>query len=539
MTTERRQVGAPLSFTEKFRFPIWKIDRVEIISLYAVRKNSRNNIMDCIEVFRQAEKEIAESGKLSLTARRKIWQTMGEIEPRDRDSLKPRSSLTEPLKKRAYLALACAKKVMPMWCSVDPDDKSPQNLIKKSLAYLDGKITVKELQVERKQSTIDDFMNAVDSRGSVGSAAVAAWDAMVVTLEDESYLEPWDSDLTDEDIDAYERDAAKEACVAWSNAYTDGDNGKYVIREMRFWAWYLEEAAKIAGLENYRFPPRYIKAFKEKQNPPKPVPEEVTLESFCEFLGVGEYVYNIKGESEISYYNKKTDNYDKTEYFDIYQITARLPQEYGICPVCKKPIDNIKCFFADRGLDWDEFAVPKKYPQIDITRLCLQFRCPDHPKEWIYNIPNGYRNYKDGVKRYIKGEGRLEKLLEELERRTVTKYCKVWADEIIINGKNCRSVEEIENKKEELGLVDTGWIDKANGIYRLDLRQFLSNFFVFRFPFSKFVQYTKNMNDDTGYRAVLKEDEGIVEFEVRDFRFKCFMENGQPIYMQIEQRKKL
>ena len=538
MTTERRRGGALSSFTEKFRFPIWKIDRVEIISLYAVRKNSRNNIMDCIEVFRQAEKEIAESGKLSLTARRKIWQTMGEIEPRDRDSLKPRS-LTEPLKKRAYLALVCAKKVMPMWCSVDPDDKSPQNLIKKSLAYLDGKITIKELQVERKQSTIDDFMNAVDEYGESASAAVAAWDAMVVTLEDESYLEPWDSDLTDEDIDAYERDAAKEACVAWSNAYTDGDNGKYVIREMRFWAWYLEEAAKIAGLENYRFPPRYIKAFKEKQNPPKPVPEEVTLESFCEFLGVGEYVYNIKGESEISYYNKKTDNYDKTEYFDIYQITARLPQEYGICPVCKKPIDNIKCFFADRGLDWDEFAVPKKYPQIDITRLCLQFRCPDHPKEWIYNIPNGYRNYKDGVKRYIKGEGRLEKLLEELERRTVTKYCKVWADEIIINGKNCRSVEEIENKKEELGLVDTGWIDKANGIYRLDLRQFLSNFFVFRFPFSKFVQYTKNNNDDTGYRAVLKEDEGIVEFEVRDFRFKCFMENGQPIYMQIEQRKKL
>ena len=538
MTTERRRGGALSSFTEKFRFPIWKIDRVEIISLYAVRKNSRNNIMDCIEVFRQAEKEIAESGKLSLTARRKIWQTMGEIEPRDRDSLKPRS-LTEPLKKRAYLALVCAKKVMPMWCSVDPDDKSPQNLIKKSLAYLDGKITIKELQVERKQSTIDDFMNAVDEYGESASAAVAAWDAMVVTLEDESYLEPWDSDLTDEDIDAYERDAAKEACVAWSNAYTDGDNGKYVIREMRFWAWYLEEAAKIAGLENYRFPPRYIKAFKEKQNPPKPVPEEVTLESFCEFLGVGEYVYNIKGESEISYYNKKTDNYDKTEYFDIYQITARLPQEYGICPVCKKPIDNIKCFFADRGLDWDEFAVPKKYPQIDITRLCLQFRCPDHPKEWIYNIPNGYRNYKDGVKRYIKGEDRLEKLLEELERRTVTKYCKVWADEIIINGKDCSTVEEIENKKEELGLVDTGWIDKANGIYRLDLRQFLSNFFVFRFPFSKFVQYTKNMNDDTGYGAVLKEDEGIVEFEVRDFRFKCFMENGQPIYMQIEQRKKL
>ena len=205
--------------------------------------------MNCIEIFRQAEKEIAESGKLSLTARRKIWQTMGEIEPRKRDSLKPRS-LTEPLKKRAYLALACAQKVMPMWCSVYPDNNSPQNLIEKSLAYLDGKIKVKELRAERKQSTIDNFMISVEQYGAAASAAVAAWEAMVVALEDEQYLEPWDSDLTDDDIDSYERDAAKEACVAYT--YTDEDDDKWAIREKHFWVWYLEEAAKIAGLENFK-----------------------------------------------------------------------------------------------------------------------------------------------------------------------------------------------------------------------------------------------------------------------------------------------
>ncbi len=171
--------------------------------------------MNSIEIFKQAEKEIAESGKLSLTARRKIWQTMGEIEPRKRDSLKPRS-LTEPLKKRAHLALACAQKVVPIYSSVDPNDKSPQNLIDKSLAYLDGKIKVKELRAERKQSTIDNFMISVEQYGAAASAAVAAWSAMVVALEDEQYLEPWDSDLTDDDIDSYERDAAKEACVAYT-----------------------------------------------------------------------------------------------------------------------------------------------------------------------------------------------------------------------------------------------------------------------------------------------------------------------------------
>ncbi len=34
--------------------------------------------MDCIEVFRQAEQEIAESGKLSLTARR-IYLVRGKL----------------------------------------------------------------------------------------------------------------------------------------------------------------------------------------------------------------------------------------------------------------------------------------------------------------------------------------------------------------------------------------------------------------------------------------------------------------------------
>lgn len=382
--------------------------------------------MSVEEAINQAEKEVAENGKLTLTSRRRIWQTMGELEPRKRDSKKPRS-LTDPLRKRALLALACAKKVMFVWCADYPEDKRPQNLIKKSLAYLDKKLGAEDLRAELKTEIIDDFVCDMEANNNCAGAALSAWSATVVALYDEQDLEGWNSGLTDADTDAYEKDAAWDACYSWMYAYDDNDDSVCSVREMRFWAWYLEEAAKIAGLENYRFPPRYIKAFKEKQNPPKPVPEEVTLESFCEFLGVGEYVYNIKGESEISYYNKKTDNYDKTEYFDIYQITARLPQEYGICPVCKKPVYNIECFFADRGLDWDEFAVPKKYPQIDITRLCLQFRCPDHPKEWIYNIPNGYRNYKDGVKRYIKGEGRLEKLLEELERRTVTKYCKVWA----------------------------------------------------------------------------------------------------------------
>ena len=55
-----------------------------------------------------AEKEIAETGALSFPGRRRLWEAMGPLEPREQDSGTPRS-LTGPLKKRAELALACAK----------------------------------------------------------------------------------------------------------------------------------------------------------------------------------------------------------------------------------------------------------------------------------------------------------------------------------------------------------------------------------------------------------------------------------------------
>lgn len=57
--------------------------------------------MDITEALKQCGQELAESGKLSLPARRKIWQAMGEIEPRKRDSVKPRTAT------QVKLRLAC------------------------------------------------------------------------------------------------------------------------------------------------------------------------------------------------------------------------------------------------------------------------------------------------------------------------------------------------------------------------------------------------------------------------------------------------
>lgn len=465
------------------------------------------------EALKQAQEMLAKSGALDLTARRGIWQVMGEIEPRKQDSPTPRT-LTEPLKKRARLALACAKKVMPIWCKCDPEDKRPQDLIKKSLAYLDGKITVQELDAKVRGDAIDDFMALVDEGEIAASAALAAWKAAVVALEDESSLEPWCLDMTEEDMDSYDWDAAKEACVAWGDAYADGDNGKRAVREMKFWAWYLEEAAGLLGEKDYRFPQKYIKAFQEKQNPPKPVPEEVTLESFAEFLDLGEYLYHSKVE--------KRNEDDDPDYYSMY---LRLKENFGICPVCGKKVYEVEHAGANRRLDWYDNAFPAKGPQLSITQLDLMFRCPDHPEKHIYCPSDVYKNVKAAVKRYIKGEGRLEKLLCELERRKTIKYFKVWGDSIVINGKEFRDLAKIEENKEELGLLGAGWVDAEHTIFGLELKQFLPIFYIYGRPYEDFIRYYP--------REVHKNEDGTVDLLTDRFHLRCTIKDGQAVYAEI------
>lgn len=362
------------------------------------------------EALAQAQEMLAESGRLDITARRKLWQAMGALEVREQDSSILRT-LTGPLKKRARLALVCAKKVMPIWCKCDSEDKRPQGFIKKSFAYLDGEIAAE--------------------------AAAAAWKAAIVALEDESNLEPW-CQVTEEEMDSYDWDAAKNACVAWSDAYTDGDNGKCAVREMKFWAWYLEEAAGLLGVEDYRFPQKYIKAFQEKQNPPKPIPGEITLESFAKFLDLGEYVYHYKVE--------KKDNED----YGYYSMYVRRKEDFGICPICGKKVYKVRQDGMNRRLDWYDNAFPTKEPQLSIIQFDLVFYCPGHPKEIIYSPSSGYKNVKAAVKRYIKGEGRLSKLLNELKHRKTTKYLNICGNFIVINGENSKLLRQSRKTRQSL-----------------------------------------------------------------------------------------
>lgn len=118
-------------------------------------------------------------------------------------------------------------------------------------------------------------------------AAIAAERAVAVALYDEFLLEPRYADADDTDLDSYDRDAAWCASLAWAGQDEEAGPGERNVAELKFWVWYLERASRLLGLEDWKFPKKAIKAFEEKQELARPVPEEVSLESLTDFLGQG------------------------------------------------------------------------------------------------------------------------------------------------------------------------------------------------------------------------------------------------------------
>ena len=225
-------------------------------------------------LFEKAAAEVAREGALSFPTRRQLWLLLGEWEWRDEDDSEetPRA-LTEPLKKRAGLAWACAKKVMPVWSAYDPDDKAPQKLLKTVRDYLDGKLPAEKL--EKAMEETGGFLERAESEpySTAPAAAMAAGRAAWAAWLDEPLLAERYADATDGDLDYDDWDAAYLASVAWGGRDEESQSGERAVEGMKFWAWYLEQLAPLLGREKYRFPRKAIAAYKEKQTPKKPVPE--------------------------------------------------------------------------------------------------------------------------------------------------------------------------------------------------------------------------------------------------------------------------
>lgn len=403
-----------------------------------------------MEIFEQGVKEVSKTGRLSFPVRRALWLALGPWEERDEMDKSPRT-LTEPLRKRAKLALACAKKVAKVWAAYAPEDKGPQGLVKQGNAYLSGKLSADKLYQTWKAS---DYMNRTEEEqySSAPMAAIAAERAAIVPYYDEFLLEPHYADAGDTDLDPYNWDAAWCSSLAWAGQDEEASPGAQKVAELKFWAWYLEQVAELLGIEDWKFPKKAIKAFEEKQELARPVPEEVSMETFVDFLDWGEYRnhYHVS-HSGVNRYAKNLPT---------YEIKTMRQEKDAICPRCKAVSRQLKFYY---GVNVLEAELPGTEISIRLLHTLPLFQCPNCPDS-TFNPRREHVNEKAAFKRYLAGPGRLQAFWEELEQRSANVF-QIGEGYISLNG----AIEHHHEMKVPVGLQGIRWLDSEAKEVPLDM----------------------------------------------------------------------
>lgn len=286
--------------------------------------------------------------------------------------------------------------------------------------------------------------------------------------------------------------------MAWRDAASGGDPGKRAVREMKYWAWYLEEWARLLGAEDYRFPPRYIRAFQEKQAPARPVPQEVTLESFAGYMG-GRYQFHT--------YASLREGYDREP--GTYTVSLWFGGDRGICPICHKETELVDIVHGDCCL-W-KIPLPGGR-KLEVHRIMPNFRCPDHPDIPFIFPPSAelVSNYNAALKDYWKGPGRKQAFVEQLENR-LPRMLNIQAVD----------VGYLANHWEELHLTNAGWVDREMEQYAFDVAPFLPNFFLHSCTLEQYLRYYPDQ--------VRRLEDGSIEIELFRLWVRIWMdEAGRP-----------
>ncbi|MDE6590503.1 MAG: DUF3343 domain-containing protein, partial [Oscillospiraceae bacterium] len=195
--------------------------------------------------------------------------------------------------------------------------------------------------------------------------------------------------------------------LAWAGQDEGASPGEQRVAGLKFWAWYLEQAARLLGLEDWKFPRKAIKAFEEKQELARPVPDDVTMESLAGFLGQGEYRFHYRIRNA---FGDGTIFGNEDHGYDIYTICRK---KEGFCPKCKTRAAKAEFWYTVNAL---EAMLPGTGVSVRVLHTLPMFHCPNHP-DTSFTPREDYVNPKAALKRYIKGEGRLQALLDQLEGR--------------------------------------------------------------------------------------------------------------------------
>ena len=293
--------------------------------------------------------------------------------------------------------------------------------------------------LERAES--EPYSTAPAAAMAAGRAAWAAW-------LDEPLLAERYADATDGDLDYDDWDAAYLASVAWGGRDEESQSGERAVEGMKFWAWYLEQLAPLLGREKYRFPRKAIAAYKEKQTPKKPVPEAVTMESFCDFIGAGDYLYHTWSAKGLDPGG--------------CEIVTRMRGDHAVCPKTKKECRELKFYY---GVSLLETTLPGG-SSLKVAMWVPLFHCEEHPGS--SHTPRAeYGNTKADCKRYLDGEGRAEAFLRQIQERAANVFA-IGEGYTKLNG----VIEHHHNLRIPADIPGIRWLDKETETLEIDLTRF-------------------------------------------------------------------
>lgn len=174
------------------------------------------------------------AGDLPLALRRRLWAALGPLD-------------TEGRKRRARLAIASARHVLPAWDAAYPGDGTPERLLALAEAVIAG--SADEVSCARYRALALSHFDSLSSLAAapiVVAAGYAAAQALAAALFDEAFdPERIDPAVSDNELDPMERDASYLAAVV-SAGGPPWHSSTSAARRRAFWEWWLHEAVPAA-----------------------------------------------------------------------------------------------------------------------------------------------------------------------------------------------------------------------------------------------------------------------------------------------------
>ncbi len=176
---------------------------------------------------------------LVLGYRRAVLGALGPTDP----SSSPLAN--EGHRRRALLAIASARKTLPIWCQHRPEDRLVGSILADAERGLGE--PVKRGTIERK---LESYSEEIDRRLKDQVIEALAPDGALYALAkviDDFATAPEEVDfsISDEDLDYHEIDGHFVAAAVFSGG-VPGEVGSDPGRRLEFWLWWLDEAVPAA-----------------------------------------------------------------------------------------------------------------------------------------------------------------------------------------------------------------------------------------------------------------------------------------------------